>query len=77
MIQQRLSPLVADNKSEQQLMIVASDVLYNHYTHEALVYTLYQLSQVRSKHSTRIIIGFLDDRGGDELSFSTHAKDVW
>ena len=76
MIQQRLS-LVSDNKSEQQLMIVASDVLYNHYTHEALVYTLYQLSQVRSKHSTRIIIGFLDDRGGDEASFSTHARQLF
>ena len=47
-----------DNKSEQQLMIVASDVLYNHDTHEALVYTFLQLSNV-SKH-TRIIIGFLE-----------------
>ena len=35
MIQQRLSSLVSDDKSEQQLMIVASDVLYNHETHEA------------------------------------------
>jgi len=74
MIQQRLS-LVSDNKSEQQLMIVASDVVYNHDTHEALVYTFHELSQV-CKH-TRIIIGFLDDRGGDELSFSTHAREMF
>ena len=59
MIQQRFSSsLVSDNQSEQQLMIVASDVLYNHDTHEALVYTFLQLSNV-SKH-TRIIIGFLE-----------------
>ena len=37
--------------------------------------TLYQLSRV-SKH-TRIIIGFLDDRGDDELSFSTHARELF
>jgi len=49
MIQQRLSPSVSDSKSEQQLMIVASDVLYNHKTHEALVNTLHQLSQVSRK----------------------------
>ena len=75
MIQQRLSSLVSDNKSEPQLMILASDVLYNHDTHEALANTLHQLSKV-SKH-TRIIIGFLDDRGGDELSFSTHARELF
>lgn len=76
MIQQRLSSLVSDSKSEQQLMIVASDVLYNHKTHEALVYTLHQLSKV-SKH-TRINIGFLDDRtGDDESSFSTHARELF
>ena len=76
MIQQRFSSsLVSDNQSEQQLMIVASDVLYNHDTHEALVYTFLQLSNV-SKH-TRIMIGFLDDRGGDEASFSTHAREMF
>ena len=74
-IQQRLSSSVEDNKSEQQLIIVASDVLYNHEAHEALGNTLHQLSKV-SKH-TRIIIGFLDDRGGDELSFSTHARELF
>ena len=74
MIQQKLSLLVSDNKSEQQLMIVASDVLYND-THEALVYTVNQLSKV-CKH-TRIIIGFLDDRDDDEASFTTHARELF
>lgn len=58
-----------------KLLIVASDVLYNHCSHQKLVNTLHKLSL----HGvpTRILIGFLDDRDNDEASFLSVAREVY
>ena len=57
------------------LTIIGSDILYNHDTHEALAFTLYQLSQLSfaSSTTTRIILAF-PDRDNDEASFASHAR---
>ena len=51
------------------LLIIASDVLYNHESHQNLACTLHQLSS--SNVPTRIMIGYLNDRDNDEASFTS------
>lgn len=59
------------NGGIRELLIVASDVLYNHSSHRKLAYTLHKLSQ---DITTRILIGFMNDRGNDEVSFLAAAR---
>lgn len=78
MIQQRLSSMMSDNddcNNKQELVIVASDVLYNHETHKDLAYTLHELTKA-AQQSTRIIIGF-PDRDDDEEHFRPFARDLF
>jgi predicted nicotinamide N-methyase len=60
---------------DPKLLIVASDVLYNHSSHQKLVHTLRKLSL----HGvpTRILIGFLNDRDNDEKLFLSVARVVY
>lgn len=64
-----------DSTCKLKLLIVASDILYNHRSHRKLVDTLNTLSS----HSipTRILIGFLNDRDNDEASFLSMAREVF
>jgi len=65
----------ACHSRDSNVLVLASDVLYNHESHENLVYTLYKLSSLEI--STRILIGFLTDRDNDEASFLVFARNVF
>ena len=54
------------------VMILASDVLYNHNSHNKLAYALRKLTSHNAP--TRILIGFLNDRDNDEASFLSVAR---
>lgn len=58
------------------LLIVASDVLYNHKSHQKLASSLHRLSSI-DKIPTRIIMGFLSDRDNDEESFLLTARQLF
>ena len=64
---------------ESNLWLVASDVLYNHESHRALATALHRLSSVSSSNTntTRIMIGFLNDRDNDEAKFLPIAREVF
>lgn len=66
----------SDDGHATSLMLVASDVLYNHHSHKALAALLWQLSSSAfelHQQPTRIIIGF-PDRDNDEQSFLPFAR---
>eukprot|EP00977_Amphora_coffeiformis_P020828 scaffold8579_cov153-Amphora_coffeaeformis.AAC.3 len=59
------------------VLLVGSDILYNHASHRALAHTLYQLSQVAITAGTcRIILGF-PDRNDDEAHFMPIAREFF
>ncbi|KAL3795269.1 hypothetical protein HJC23_008354 [Cyclotella cryptica] len=58
------------------LLIFASDVLYNHKSHQKLASTLHSLSSI-DQIPTRILIGFLSDRDNDEASFLLKARELF
>jgi predicted nicotinamide N-methyase len=64
-----------DQASDPDLLIVASDVLYNHESHQNLASTLHRLSSCNVP--TRIMIGFLNDRDDDEESFQRAAMEFF
>jgi len=54
------------------VMILASDVLYNHNSHNKLAHALHKLTS--HNVPTRIVVGFLNDRDNDEASFLSVAR---
>ena len=63
---------------EFNLLLVASDILYNHQSHRALATAVHRLSSVSSPNTnTRIMIGFLNDRDNDEAKFLPIAREVF
>lgn len=70
-----LNLVLQPSSSARNILIVASDVLYNHSSHENLVRTLHKLSY--HNLPTRILIGFLNDRDNDEASFLSVARRVF
>jgi predicted nicotinamide N-methyase len=58
------------------LLIIASDVLYNHKSHQYLASTLHRMSSI-ANIPTRIMIGFLSDRDNDEASFLLNARQLF
>lgn len=60
---------------EPKLLIVASDVLYNHSSHQKLADTLHKLSC--QGVTTHILIGFMNDRDNDEEPFLSAAREVF
>lgn len=75
MIDEKLASLSKSNNDELELMIVGSDILYNHESHKSLVSTLYQLShQLLRPIPIRILLGF-PDRDDDEQHFMPIARE--
>jgi len=63
----------SDGNGNGELLIVASDVLYNHGAHGDLARTLYELSK---SQRTRIVMGF-PDRDWDEEHFRPFATELF
>ena len=76
MIEEKIVTLSNDNNiDEVELMIVGSDILYNHESHKSLATTIHQLSHQLPpiKQPIRILLGF-PDRDDDEQHFMPLAR---
>ena len=79
-IEEKIATLSVDNSiDEVELMIVGSDILYNHESHKSLATTLHQLSHklpAPMKQPIRILLGF-PDRDDDEQHFMPIARECF